>query len=426
MKTNAELCLEIRLMKAHKPTFLGLLLGAAVFISFFNSGLPVAPNESIRSLYPPLASPWRIDRLSFHEIILSLYFLFFIVQGAISKKIVVYVDKHLLNFVLLLVMMALLLMISSITDGSRPKLDIFRAARLIEHAVIAVLICDFSKKYGIGLLKFAVYGMFVASIISTWISLKIPLSDENFIFHGQNTSIVNFAIGLHFISLIYHIEKTIHPVFYIIASVFFILVVVGGSRIAYAITVFWVFGLISSYLNRYRFGPGPRITGTVIIGSLICFSLLLLPPIQHKFERVINSNFYGDQQRLEMVQDSFSIAASYPIGVGLSGYFNAREQLHGGSQQALTTIDFEDNPHSTILYYLAAGGFLGFILTTGLLWFSFFGLKRYLDQLGNSFYVPYILLSYFIIVLAVPYLYNSLILILPFATLAGAPWKKYE
>ena len=86
--------------------------------------------------------------------------------------------------------------------------------------------------------------MFVASI-STWISLKIPLSDENFIFHGQNTSIVNFAIGLHFISLIYHIEKTIHPVFYIIASVFFILVVVG-SRIAYAITVFWVFGLISS------------------------------------------------------------------------------------------------------------------------------------------------------------------------------------
>ena len=97
----------------------------------------------------PFMSPWRIDRLSFHEIILSLYFLFFIVQGAISKKIVVYVDKHLLNFVLLLVMMALLLMISSITDGSRPKLDIFRAARLIEHAVIAVLICDFSKNTGL-------------------------------------------------------------------------------------------------------------------------------------------------------------------------------------------------------------------------------------------------------------------------------------
>ena len=51
MKTNAELCLEIRLMKAHKPTFLGLLLGAAVFISF-NSGLPVAPNESFAHYIP--------------------------------------------------------------------------------------------------------------------------------------------------------------------------------------------------------------------------------------------------------------------------------------------------------------------------------------------------------------------------------------
>jgi hypothetical protein len=118
------------------------------------------------------------------------------------------------------------------------------------------------------------------------------------------------------------------------------------------------------------------------------------------------------------------IVLSYPIGVGFSGFKEAMmrtEAYQGGGAADEEPISAEDsNPHAFFLYYASAGGLVGGLL--GLAAFSLLWrmLHRALRIYGFAGVVVANLsgMAYLIMAISVPYLLNSVIMIVP-AALAG-------
>jgi hypothetical protein len=97
------------------------------------------------------------------------------------------------------------------------------------------------------------------------------------------------------------------------------------------------------------------------------------------------------------------------------------------SGQATTEEGYEANPHSAFLYYASAGGIPGGFMIIAvfvmLLNSLRFGLVSTLGRAGMAFFAlaaP----AFLLIGLTVPYLVNSLILIVPAAIAAGWGWTQ--
>ena len=322
--------------------------------------------------------------------------------------------------------LGLILITSSVISGHRPVLDFFRGLRIIEHACFMLLVYFYSNRSGCLFLKSAVLGLFVSGVINYYFSLfVIPLSDDLLIMHGQNTPIVNFAFGLHFIYLIYFLKKRLGALEFIMLFTFSFLVLVGGSRSAYIV---FLFALISYsvvlYKNMRFFNLKSRYAVYIFLGLLLAFAFYpnAERSIANKFERIEVSAHAGDVARLEMLYSSIDILKHYPFGVGLSGYFHAEHSIRGLNVSPLTQLDFEDNPHSTYLYYMVSGGWPALILLISILYLSYKNIIATFKLYGHTVLGHLFFTTYLFIGLVVPFLLNSLIFILP----ASVLWQRYK
>nr|MBI1232824.1 hypothetical protein [Cytophagales bacterium] len=128
--------------------------------------------------------------------------------------------------------------------------------------------------------------------------------------------------------------------------------------------------------------------------------------------------------RLAYFSGTFEIITKYPFGVGYSGFYEAMisTDIYKSGKAAQEVSMYEANPHSSFLWYATAGGIIGGLLTI----ISFYLLLKNIkfglvSALGISGYVFFLTaaLSFLAIGLIVPYIFNSIIFIVPTAIAAG-------
>lgn len=137
------------------------------------------------------------------------------------------------------------------------------------------------------------------------------------------------------------------------------------------------------------------------------------------------SESHSMQARWIYVQGVAEIVSTRPIGVGYSGFRDAMirtkayQNPNAANEGSLGPED--SNPHGTFLYYASAGGIVGGVLSVAiyvmLCKLCAWGFRPF----GNTGRTLVILISsaYFVIAMSVPYLINSVIMILPVGVAAG-------
>jgi hypothetical protein len=128
--------------------------------------------------------------------------------------------------------------------------------------------------------------------------------------------------------------------------------------------------------------------------------------------------------RVAYVIETLQIIAKHPLGVGYSGFYEHALQtsIYKSGKAAPEVSAVEANPHSSFLWYTTAGGIPGGAMAIAL----FILLLRIMQQslvrtLGKSGYLFFAMaaLSFLVIGLIVPYIFNSIIMTMPAAYLAG-------
>tara|TARA_B100000242_G_C43052386_1_gene491804 strand:+ start:2322 stop:3566 length:1245 start_codon:yes stop_codon:yes gene_type:complete len=401
-------------------SYFGFFVCISAFISFYNAGLPMPPYEFYAQIYPSYVSPLRLGRLSIHEITIFIALFLFFLNFYIHKRAELKIDKRLFFFIVLLICLSSLLLVSSILFDARPLLDIFRALRLTVNGVITFLIyAAATKAFGPNIIKYAIFGLISSILINILVSYNIPLENDRFVLHGQNTAVVYCAFGIHFIILHILITNKINLWCISALIVLFFVVIIGDSRTAYAVTFLACYPIYHLIIKKIHLGQinTKFLSGLGVIG-LVLF-VANLSPIERRILALKEDGFSGDNLRYEMVLDTIEILNAYPMGVGLSGYFEAKHKVYGINKIAKNTYEFEDNPHSTILYYIAAGGYLGGIILLMLFFLTYSILKRTLKFIGENNYYLFLFGSFIVASLSIPYLFNSLLLIIPLGVLSG-------
>lgn len=399
-----------------------LLLGfvcLAIGISFYNAGLPVPPYEIYAQLYPEFVKPLRFGRLSVHELFVAAAVGIAVVTNRKFRP-----DMAVGIAALALLALSVLSILAISTLGTRPLIDFMRAVRLIEHAVLIWLIFVCAQKNAVSLLNAGLLGLALSALVNLAISIHIPLSADTFMLHGQNTPIVNFALGLHFAYLKRLINKEYSIADLGVIGLFSAMVIFGASRTAYVVAA--GAGLTFAYLffHSLKFRakiPRHRAFRYVVLGVLsvlfVAVSIRLglfitaVESIQYKFFALARAGNVGDSYRLQMVYDTLNIVEAYPFGVGFSGYSEAKQILYGAANVAY--VDVEDNPHSSFLYYFSSSGWLGLLVVLFLFSFAMYLWYVCLAASKVRLAVVGVVISYVAIGVSVPYLLNSLVLLAP-------------
>jgi hypothetical protein len=123
------------------------------------------------------------------------------------------------------------------------------------------------------------------------------------------------------------------------------------------------------------------------------------------------------------VLGTLEILAHSPWGVGYSGFFDAMTNTEiYQSGVASPEVGYEANPHASFLWFATAGGvpgfFMGVVIFLLLLHSMRLGICSAIGRPGLTLFCL-IALPYLVIGMTVPYLLNSIILIVPAAIAGG-------
>lgn len=415
-----------------------LFYGALVFC------LPVPFSDEVAQQYP-----WWAKRIDPGNVLLSeiLFILWIALYGGR------FVQSALLNIgvptrfaALCLILLALWCGLISLV-APLPIIDIGRTFRLLLLSVMLVAVVRWTRQMGDFPLLVLLLGFLTGTVINLIISFQIPfIVYDTMRLHGQNTPGVWMAIAIHLAAwLFFHSTKPRVHIFSIIT----VLVCAFGvglsySRIGWLSGAFgilaWVYILFlakqNGYFARIRLRRFRRLwLPLLMIVSVIGLFSSGARDNLHSIQSLIQQKDWvvsdSNEQRFSYFIGTAEIVAKHPFGVGYSGFYDAMTatDVYRSGKAAHEVSPIEANPHATFLWYTTTGGVIG----VGLALVLFVLLLRSMRiGLSNSMGRPGRVLFYliagpmFLIGMTVPYLFNSIIFIVPTAIAAGWGWSRQQ
>ncbi len=412
----------------------------AAFILFYSAlvlCLPVPHSDEIADLYP-----WWAKRIDFGNILLhELLFIGWIILYGWRFVLRVLLNGGIPTRQAAVWLIALSLWCGVISLAAPlPWLDLGRTFRLLLNAALMLAVVRWTQLLGNLPLRMLILGFFLGTITNLTISFQYPLIvNETLRLSGQNTPGVAMGMAVHLSAwLFYYSSRRMEHAFVMFATlVFAFSCAISYSRIGWfagALGLFaWAYLLIAGQpLNRLQSRYLKKLRLALI--PLVLFVLALAPTsslvqenyrwihnlIQQKFVQQGDSNTI----RWAYVTGTAEILSRYPLGVGYSGFFDAftaTETFRSG-KAAEENSPTEANPHATFLWYAVAGGIPGGLMALFLFVMLLNSMRVGLvSAMGRAGLVLFVLaaLPYLVIGLTVPYLFNSIILVVPAAIVGG-------
>ena len=425
-----------KIIKSHDK--LSVVEYALAFIVLFYAALvfclPVTFSEKIS--YPWWASTISLGNIVLHE---AFFFVWLVVYGFR------FVLRRLLNAALPTRQAAICLIVLAIWCGlislstPLPLQDLARSFRLLLNAGMLIAVVRWTRQKPDFPLFVLLAGFVTGTVINLVFSFENPLIvNETMRLSGQNTAGVGMAIAIHLSAWLFiHSKNRILQLFSIVTA----LICSFGCGISFS-RIGWIIGALgvgawfyvlvfakpSDRTARVRMKRKRRVWLPLL---LLTFGLAFcLPVVQENFAWIQSLIQQKDWVKSESNDNRSTyfigvteIVAKHPLGVGYSGFYDAITATDAyRTVGAAEETSLDANPHSGFLYYISAGGIIGGLLATTLFILLLRSLRLgLLSAFGTSGGVLFALVAvpFLLIGLTVPYIYNSIIVIVPAAIAAG-------
>ncbi|WP_165374894.1 O-antigen ligase family protein [Thalassospira indica] len=399
--------------------------------------LPVPHSNEVAMLYPWWGKPIGIGNVYLHEIVflawIALYGRNFLVRvllnpGFPARKTAI-----------LLVVLAIWCGLVSLT-APLFMLDIGRTLRLLVNCLMLFAVVRWTVQSNNLPIVTLIFGSLIGTMINVYLSLSYPLVvHEMFRMSGQNTPGVMMGIAVHLTAWLFlHADRFSHRMFALIAAVFFsVTCAFSYSRIGWFALgtglIVWAYALLFATslnlphirsLRKFRLYLVPAIVFLLAIATVSPVTQSGLEKLYSLIELKISQQGSSNSVRWAYVVGSSEILQENPFGVGYSGFYDAMRgtEIYRSGKAADEESIEDANPHATFLWYATAGGVPGLFLNV-ILFIMFMnniksGLRSAFSKPGRVFFI---LLApvYLLIASSVPYLFNSLVLVVPTAFALG-------
>ncbi|MCB1759306.1 MAG: O-antigen ligase family protein [Gammaproteobacteria bacterium] len=416
----------------------GILFYAAIVFC-----LPVPHSDEVAALYPWWAKRVVLGKILLHELLFLAWIAFYGWR---------YLQRVLLNggtptrqAAIWLIVMAIWCGLISLT-APLLWIDAGRTVRLLLNAALMLAVVRWTRLHGDLPLGSLILGFFSGTVINLIISFQYPLIvNETLRLSGQNTPGVAMGLAIHFSAwLFYHTRQRLLQAFLLLAT----LVFAFSCALSYS-RVGWFAGTMGLAAWAYLFvaaRPFDQKQGRylkqlrVVLVPIVLLALAVAPTsslVQENYlwigdliRQKLSTGGDSDSLRWAYFEGSAEILSIHPLGVGYSGFFDAitATETYRSGTAAEEKSPSEANPHAAFLWYAIAGGIPGGLMAvlvfTMLLNSLRVGLKYAMGRTGLVLFTL-VALPYFVIGLTVPYLFNSIILIVPAAIAAGWGWTQY-
>ncbi len=261
---------------------------------------------------------------------------------------------------------------------------------------------------------------------------------------GQNTPGVAMGIAIHLSAwLFFRSSRRAVQVLALIAfCVFAFGCAISYSRIAWFAgglgAVAWAYLILvarpshrlqQQRMKKIRRALLPLMVVALLAAPHIAFVQTGIEWIQILVQQKISGQHESDSARWGYLNGTAEIIARNPLGVGYSGFYDAMTatDTYQSGNAAEEESPADANPHAAVLWYTATGGIPGGVIATMVLILMLnsmrSGLFSAMQNLGSIFFCL-IALSFLVIYLTVPYIFNSIILVVPTAIAAGWGWTQ--
>ena len=337
--------------------------------------------------------------------------------------------------------------------GPRPFMDAAEAGRIILLVILLIVVTQWSVKNPVFVLRAFLVGL----VASTFLNLIFTFRENTRMIGvlpalmGQNGPGTSMGIGACLSAWLVLISKR---------RIDFILAVVGGlafcfgagisySKIGMGAALAGICCMAAVIVFKPRRTGGRYLRGLAI---LVCSSISIYVGTAHGSAVIESLNRFiylksntltlttnqSEQSASNQARSSYYLGVgelmlAHPLGVGFSGFYDAftltDSHLHSGyaaSEDPDRGAEGLSNPHSTLLYYSSAGGFIGggiCLLVFYLLWLAMFrGLKPF--GIVGMFVATFTGLVFLVAFLTVPTMLNTALMLIPAAVAVGCRYHR--
>lgn len=428
-------------------TFWAFIFYFPIFFAGLNLTLPLSSGAF------DIPLPFWATRISvFDKILLQEVLFFFAIIAffvlSVLKRKRLNLPKKISAVAFFLMVLAVLSAITAISYSLFVWHDLGRSARLAFNAILLLFLVQWPFSNGRNVLMVFALGLFCGGLINLYFSFDFvkqvppeykPLFSVN-IFSielpkllGQNNCGPGLAVLLVLIfqPILAGIQSKTWKLFLFFSRLIAVLLVLlSFSKVAMSTLVLLVCTEFIKRLKKPKF--------IIIFLSLVLF--LGFAPIgggcgsdnrcynNILIEKLLPSSGPSTsmQERLVYHFAVAEIMAVNPFGVSFSGFLDSYLDTDFVKNTSLilpdesTVIASEANPHSTILYYSSANGLLGFVFVVLILFYAFhLALIKAREGCFQKLTLFVLLVTYSLTFLSVPYGLNSLILLIPLASIAN-------
>ena len=430
------------LVKFIKPSIVMieiLLICIIVFYSTFVFCLPISNSIHVSNFYPELFVKISFKNVLLHEFLFIIWLTFFSYKHFSNLK---KLENDITNISILIMVLAIWCGLTSITFEDNIIQDTGRTFRLILNSLMFLSVIIWVKSFNNLILICAILGLIFGlqfNLISSLLLPNVLQAPHGYItLHGQNTVGVWAGLGVHLSGWTYIINKKLRVLSVFLFIISFLCSILSYSKIGWLICfcglIIWVQIIFTLCKNVNRNLLYKLVVLTLMI--LVTFSYIFISEI---VEYISQKSWFGISfiYRLNYIYASFEIIQKNFFGVGYAGFYDALLatdiKKFGTLPNEYNSISWNSrqqaNPHSSFLWYLIAGGYIGLFLS--LLVFCYLGyvFKKASINIFEKYSMivsTTLIFSMFIVANTVPYIYNSLIYILPVALVLGMQNKKIK
>jgi O-antigen ligase len=420
-----------------------VLIVTVLFYSAYFLMLPVPLTEAV-------VYPWWASRIAWGNIIaFEVAFIAWIALFGTG-----FLRRQLLNNTGILGVSALLLVCLGVWCGiislmsPLPAADFARSLRLLVIACLLLSAGRWSRQMGETTLLVLVLGCLAGIGVNLLMTfLDPPIVNGTMRLAGQNTPGVVAAVAIHLAAwlFLFSTNRAVQILALVTALVCSFACAISFSRIGWIVSALglfaWAYILLFPGRPRLsrewdlRKAPMFWLSTGAAVGAigLFVFSSQVLTVFNWLAQLFGEKEWFGGQSndfRLAYYEGTWEIILRYPFGVGYSGFLDAMratEIYEAGLATRETSYDA--NPHSTFLYYISAGGIPAALIVATLFVALMAALRHGLTSLfgtSGAVFFALIAISYLVIGLTVPYLFNSIVLVVPVAIVAGLATSEAE
>lgn len=334
-------------------------------------------------------------------------------------------------------------------------IDALRAGRVAFTAVLLLLIFLWSRERPIWVLSFLVLGLLVGAVIYIVVSLLYPFYNDGFFrYHGQNTAGVAFSVGVHLsVALGFMTRSKVGSSFaYISFAVLAAVAFASGSRTAWIVATLGILSALVLMRRRVLY-LGTMLIATAILAVSLVQSIPLILQLKseetasavndvsgephHVGEQVaalgdflgnrLDRSMTSNEIRLNYYRATTEIVITNPLGVSFGNFYDAysKTNFFGADQRNQESQSQLPNPHSTLLWYAAAGGlpaiFLFMVVAISL---SIAAVKSMYETCGpqGALLAANYAVSWLIVCSTVPYGFVYVIVLSAFGIFCAVPY----